>query len=247
MQKVNLRMHTGNFHVSLKGLQRIRTPKATASWFPIPHDEIFQNVCDHVVAQGMRVVEQTHAVCRSGKVYFGLLQIVNGSEGDDYTTVLGVQNSHDRTQPGCLLVGSQVFVCNNLAFSGETQIARRHTRNMVRELPRLMKSAVGKIANLRRSQDERIAAYKEKELTDLQAHDLIMRGACDFGIITTVQIPAVLGRWREPEHPEFGERPSAWRLFNAFTELLKNRNIFRQPKYTGALHAMVDSACGLDR
>lgn len=245
MRKVNLRMHTDGFRVSQKGLERIRTPKETGSWFPIPHHEIFKAVCDHVVAQGMRVVEQSHAVCRKGKLYFGLIQIVNGSEGEDYTTVLGVQNSHDRTQPGCLLVGSQVFVCNNLAFSGETQIARRHTRNMIRELPRLIRSAVGKIAELRRSQDKRIEAYKACELTDSQAHDLIIRGACDLKIITTVQIPAVLARWRKPEHPEFGDLPSAWRLFNAFTEVLKDRNIFQHPKHTGALHAMVDSACGL--
>ncbi len=245
MQKVNLEMHTAGFNISLAGLKRIQTPKTTASWFPIAHDLLFQSVCDHVVAQGLRVVGQSHAVCRKGRLYFGLLQIVNGSKDGDYTTVLGVQNSHDRSTPGALLVGSQVFVCNNLAFSGETRISRRHTSGMVRELPRLMKSAVEKIAALRRSQDERIAAYKAFELSDTQAHDLIIRGACDLEIVTTLQIPLVLDRWRAPQHPEFGKLPSAWRLFNSFTEVLKERNIFKQPRFSGALHAMIDTACGL--
>jgi hypothetical protein len=245
MQKVNLEMHTGGFNVSPARLKRIQTPKTTASWFPIAHHLLFQNVCDHIVAQGMRVVGESHAICRNGKLYFGLLQIVNGSKAGDYATVLGVQNSHDQSTPGALLVGSQVFVCDNLAFSGETRISRRHTSGMARELPRLIKSAVAKIAALRRSQDERIAAYKAFELSDVQAHDLIVRGSCDLNIVTTLQMPVVLERWRRPDHPEFGELPSAWRLFNAFTEVLKERNIFKQPRFSGALHAMIDTACGL--
>lgn len=247
MQKVNLRTHTGNFHVSDKGLRRIRTPKPTDSWFPIPHHELFQNVCDHLVAQGLRVIETEHAACRDGRLYFGLIQIVNGSESEDYTTVLGVQNSHDRTAPGALFVGSQVFACNNLAFSAETQIARRHTRNMNRELQGLIKTAVAGIGALRQSQDDRIALYKEVELSDLQAHDLILRGAVDRKIVTTVQIPAVLMHWREPKQPELTERESAWRLFNAFTEVLKARNIFKHPRLSGALHALLDTACGVYR
>ena len=245
MQKVNLGMHTAGFNVSPVGLKRVRTPKATASYFPIAHHRLFQDVCDHVVAQGMRVVGESHAVCRKGKLYFGLLQIVNGSKDGDYATVLGVQNSHDQSTPGALLVGSQVYVCDNLAFSGETRISRRHTSGMARELPRLIKSAVTKISALRKSQDERIDAYKAFQLSDVQAHDLIVRGSCDLDIVTTLQMPLVLERWRRPEHAAFGERPSAWRLFNAFTEVLKERNIFKQPRFSGALHAMIDKACGL--
>lgn len=243
MKKVDLRMHAGNFYVSQKCLEKVRTPKATGSWFPIPHHDLFQYVCDHLVAQGLCVVGKAHALCRDGKLYFGLVQIINGSEGEDYTTILGIQNSHDRTSPGALFVGSQVFACDNLAFSAETQIAKRHTRNMVRSLQKMIKSAVANIADLRRSQDERIQLYKRFELSDLQVHDLIIRGACDRKIITIIQIPAVLAQWREPRYLEFAERQSAWRLFNAFTEVLKERNIFKQPKYSGALHALLDTAC----
>jgi hypothetical protein len=63
-------------------------------------------------------------------------------------------------------------------------------------------------------------------------------------IIPVTKIPDVLQEWREPKHPEFREGRTAWRLFNAFTEILKG-NLGELPRRTQALHGFMDSACGL--
>jgi hypothetical protein len=44
------------------------------------------------------------------------------------------------------------------------------------------------------------------------------------GIISTLQIPKVCEAWESPPHAEFKPR-TAWSLFNAFTEVLKNRAV----------------------
>jgi hypothetical protein len=110
--------------------------------------------------------------------------------------------------------------------------------------PKLIERAVGRLGDLRRSQEQRFAAYKRLELTDGQAHDLIVQGL-DARVLPLTRIPAVLREWREPRHPEFREGGrTAWRLFNAFTEGLKG-NLDALPRRTQALHGLLDAACGL--
>jgi hypothetical protein len=66
----------------------------------------------------------------------------------------------------------------------------------------------------------------------------------DSRIVPVTRIPDVLSEWREPRHAEFREGRTAWRLFNAFTEILKG-NLGELPRRTQALHGLMDAACGL--
>jgi hypothetical protein len=68
-----------------------------------------------------------------------------------------------------------VFVCDNLAFSAEIIIARKHTVFIERDLPQLVSAAMGRLGEVRQHQDERIALYKETTLSDTLAHDLMIR------------------------------------------------------------------------
>jgi hypothetical protein len=122
----------------------------------------------------MRIVTEAHGLSADGSRYFGLLQVANGQEQADYSYVLGLRNSHDKRFPAGLVVGSAVFVCDNLAFSGEIKIARKHTRFIVRDLPGLVSGAVGQLSDRWHSQTYRIDAYRRHELTDVQAHDLVV-------------------------------------------------------------------------
>jgi hypothetical protein len=138
-----------------------------------------------------------------------------------------------------------VFVCDNLAFSGEVTIARRHTRFIERDLPQIVHTAVGRLAHMRGRQEERISAYKSTELDDRTVHDLVVRSV-DAEILPVTQVPDVLAEWRTPRHDEFlADGKSAWRLFNAFTEAWKGRNLTALPRRSQALHGLLDTACGL--
>ena len=110
-----------------------------------------------------------------------------------------------------------MFVCDNLAFSGEIKIARKHTRFVVRDLPGLVSGAVGQLSDRWHAQAQRIDVYRRHELTDVQAHDLIVR-ALDNRAITITQVPAILKEWRVPRNPEFAaDGKTVWRFFNAVT------------------------------
>ena len=55
----------------------------------------------------------------------------------------------DRNELLFYWVGAAVFVCDNLSFSGDVKLARRHTAHVERDLPQLVSRAVGRLAELR--------------------------------------------------------------------------------------------------
>jgi hypothetical protein len=238
-----LMIHCGGREVARDELARVQTPAATATWHPIPHAVLLSQVEESLARNHLRVVSEQHALARDGDRYFGLLQIANGRKQGDYGWVLGLRNSHDQTFPAGFVVGSRVFVCDNLAFSGEIVIARRHTRWILRDLPRLVLDGVSQLTGRWHSQEERYARYRATPVADSDAHDLTIR-ALDAAAITTVQVPQVLREWRQPEFSEFAAR-SAWSLFNAFTRVVGAGSVWTVARRTQVLHGVFDAHCGL--
>jgi Domain of unknown function (DUF932) len=183
-----------------------------------------------------------HALSHGGQRYFGLMEI-KGHEvtADDYSHVVGLRNSHNKTFPVGLVAGATVFVCDNLSFSGEIRMTRKHTRFIRRDLVTLVQSSIGKLMAAWHEQDQRIARYKEHELTDEQVHDLAIRSV-DVGVLPNRKLPDLLKEWREPRYEEFQPR-TAWSLFNGYTEVLKG-NLTELPRRTERLHGLLDSEVG---
>lgn len=244
MKLANLTLHCGASHVARELVGKVATPANTETWFPIPHEDFITGVEKALQAANMRVVEQAHSLTKEGNRYFGLFQVANcQSTGEDYSYVLGMRNSHDKSFPAGLVVGSQVFVCDNLAFSGEIKIARKHTRFIADDLPRLTSNAVGMLSEKWTLMSDRIAKYKQTEISDRDAHDFIIR-SLDVGATTLQQVPAIINEWRAPRHPEFAADKTAWRLFNAYTEIGKETSLTLLPKRTITLHGLLDAQVG---
>ena len=169
-RKTNLLLHCGNEAVARTVIAKTITPKPTATWTPIPHMHLIEEVERALKANNLSVVNQAHSLNHGGSRYFGLMEIRNGSTHADYSWVLGLRNSHDKTFPAGIVAGAQVFVCDNLSFSGEIKIARKHTRFILRDMPFLTQQAIGRLMERWHHQDERISAYKTKAVSDRVAH-----------------------------------------------------------------------------
>jgi hypothetical protein len=237
----NLLLHCGAHAVDREIIGS--TPKnPTVTWTPGPHMALIEEVEQVLRSNGLSVVNQAHSLTHDGLRYFGLMEIQNGVIHRDYAWVLGLRNSHDKSFPAGIVAGANVFVCDNLSFSGEIKIARKHTRFILRDLPFLTERAIGRLMERWHHQDQRIGAYKGEKLSDAEVHDLIIRST-DVRACTPRQIPAILKEWRNPRHEEFHAR-TFWVLFNSFTEVLKG-NLNELPKRTEALHGLLDSYVGL--
>lgn len=256
----NLILHSGANSATFEQVMESDTPDPTKTHHPIPHGKLIETVTDHIELSGWDVAESEWGMWGPEEMpdarMFGVMTIqpkrvavdpsvvhdITALAPSDYGLVVGLRNAHDKMFAASMAMGSRVFVCDNLAFSGEIQIARKHTRHILRDLDRLVIQAVGKIAAMRVSQDRRLAAYKGYELTDAEVHDLLVR-AVDGKVMANSYIPKVLAEWREPRHPEFEDR-TAWSLFNGFTEAFKATNPEGLVGRTTRLHGLLDLRTG---
>jgi len=230
--------------VSRDTLATTPTPDATKTWQPIPHVALLRTVEDMLGDAGLTVAQEAHGITHDGNRYFGLLEVANGHDDTEYARVVGLRNSSDQRFSCGVCAGAQVLVCDNLAFMGEVKVARKHTRFVLRDLPYLVSNAIGRLLDAWKRQDDRIAAYKQKRLSNAGAHDLTI-GALDSGVICASGIPDLIQEWREPSHDDFRPR-NVWSWFNAVTETLKGGNIQTLPKRTEALHNLCDARVGLN-
>lgn len=247
---LNLLTHCGSHKVSRKAVKAVKAPDATKTHQPVAHESLLYHIERQLTEVGLEVVQEVHALSHEGLRYFGMLEVQNGSEHSDYSTILGIRNANDKRFKAGMVIGSGVFVCDNLCFSGEIEVGRKHTINILNDLPDLILDALSKVGAARDFQDKRIAAYRETELTDTLVNDLLIE-AFDADVIASSKIGMVLGEWRTPRHQEFKDAgATAWRLMNAFTETLKPRehgnDLFMLPTKTQALHTILDRVAGVD-
>ncbi len=241
-RRAKLCLHCGANEVTRAEVQSTETPRATDTWQPIPHIELIEQVEEALTFNHLQIGNVSHSLSREGARYFGLMEIRSQQlREDDYAYVLGIRNSHDKTFPAGLVVGASVFVCDNLSFSGEIRVTRKHTRFIRRDLVTLVQGSIGKLMTAWQQQDQRIERYKEHDLTDEQVHDIVIRSV-DVGVLPNRILPDLLKEWREPSHEEFNDR-NAWSLFNSYTEVLKG-NLAELPRRTERLHGLLDSEIG---
>ena len=117
---------------------------------------------------------------------------------------------------------ARVTVCANGMFSGDDIcLNRKHTSRLYEDLDQKIDEGFQKVFSEWEANDLRIVSYREKELSDADAHDLIIRSV-DAEAIPPSAIPRILKEYREPWHEEFVQR-TAWSLHNAFTETMKEK------------------------
>ena len=142
-----LMLHCGAHAVEREQVAGVNTPQRTETWTPISHEYLIDEVSRTLNASRMTIAEESHALTRDGQRYFGLFRIESQDlASKDYSTVMGLRNAHDKCFPAAIAFGASVFVCDNLSFSGETQLARRHTKNIFRDLPQVISRTIGQLA-----------------------------------------------------------------------------------------------------
>lgn len=245
MKRLNLMLHAGGEAVELPALANVRTPAATETWTPVPHSAFVEQVRKGLENANLEIVTEQHALAKGGDRYFGLMQIAKrGMTARDHSLVVGLRNTHDKRFPAGLCAGSGVFVCDNLAFSSEVVVGRKHTVNIFRDLPAKITQAIAMLNGKWANQEKRFDAYKETGIDKpAHVHDLLVR-AFKGGAMPATYLPHILGEWENPRHDAFKPR-NAWSLFNAFTEVYKKTNVAELPARSEKLHLLLDEHCGV--
>lgn len=218
----DLVLHTGGRLVTLDELRACTTPPPEGRWHPVSHGSVLDAVKETLRGAGYTIRSEKYALARGDSRFFGVLHLETPLARGVGLSV-GVRNSVDRSFPLGFAAGSHCFVCDNLAFRAELLVRRKHTVNGMRAFGTAIAGAVASLTSFREAEGERVRRMAGMALTPEQASHVILT-ALRRGIISSLQLPKVCAAWEEPPHEEFRPR-TAWSLFNAFTEVLKDRAV----------------------
>ena len=114
-------------------------------------------------------------------------------------------------------------MCDNLAFSSEIVISKRHTRFGSDRFREGIAAAIGRLNDYRAIEAQRIATLQSQSLTDTTAESIVLR-AWEQGLVGTRLLRPLLDEWRHPSFEEFstGHR-TLWSMLAAFTHIAKER------------------------
>ena len=255
---MTLMLHCGAHKTSFDEVCNVVPDRSltSASFRPVPHSWLFNRTVETLDDLGFSVVEEAHALMRNGQRYFGYLKIRKRVPGQDvrdltpeYDFICGVRNGHDGQMKAAWVFGEQVFVCDNLAFSGDMiEFSRKHTRNIVRDVQPLMFDKLSSIECHMQNVHERVEHYKNTPVkTRRDLNDLVITALRD-GAVRATSIEHVLREWDKSQegsgpggHESLGGN-SYWTLFNCFTEVEKQRpSIVEQPKRNKRLTSLLDA------
>ncbi len=225
--------------VDFEELAKKTTPPATESHKPIAHSLLVNLTREAIANAGLEITEEEHGLARGDLRYFGGFALTGENiQGDSRKLVLGLRNSHDKGFAAAVCIGNQMIVCENLCFGSDIKLARRHTLNIMSDLPRVLSLAVARITSHWQDMENRIAAYQEAEIRESMATSLLV-SLVDKKAIPQSKIYPMLQEWRAPRHPEF-KGQTVWNLYNAITEHLKGSDHSKLPARTMTVQSIFD-------
>jgi hypothetical protein len=221
-------------------LNRTAMPVATKSYQPVQHGVLVDLIEDSMDRHGFKFGEQSHALWREGDArYFGMFQLLPQavSANPDFALMLGIRNSYDMSISAQMLLGANVYLCANMSYSAANIVGRKHTTNIMRDLPALIEAQVAQTAMYAQIQETRFDQYQTHALTDTRA-DRLMINMIRTNALQTSRLEKVISEWYEPKFDHGGKK--VWRLFNACTEALKGTPVHDMPRRTLALQSLMD-------
>ncbi len=216
-----LMCHRGAHEVSREDLSRVPCPAAVGRWRPVPHAEVLSHAEQSLTDAGYGVERLSLALSRDSARFFGTLTL-RTPLADGVNLAVGVRSSIDKSLSLQWCCGSRVFVCDNLAFTAQTVITRKHTTFGIERYHEAISKVVSELQDYREYEAFRIREMQRREVSDEQAESVLLR-AFEVGIIGLHALPIAIDEWREPSFPQFAEAKNAWRLYNALTFALAKR------------------------
>mgnify|MGYP000483547185 CR=1 FL=1 len=215
----DLVLHRGGQLVQKADLDLVQLPPQTDSYIPVSHFHLADKLL--TISRDMltdyALVGENYALARQGNQLFALLNFKR--DHGEIGLSVAFRNSYDRSMSIGLAIGGNVFICDNLALSGEVAVMKKHTKNVLTALEDLA------ISTLYRANHnyQRIVAdatlLRNRELTDKQAFMLfgLLYGQ---NVLSPRQFTTAVNEWQKPRHEAFQAR-NMWSLYNCATEALK--------------------------
>jgi hypothetical protein len=147
---------------------------------------------------------------------------------------IGIRNSHDKSLRLGLTAGLRVFVCSNMAFSGDfTPVLAKHSKSF--NLIDTLAVGVDRIQRNFEPMQRQVEHWRQTQLTDERAKLIFYAAFIDGKLDAPRSLLSEVHRlYFEPQYEEFSPR-TMWSLSNAFTSAFKKLDPVPQFKATAKL------------
>tara|TARA_R110000822_G_scaffold73771_10_gene177378 strand:+ start:2092 stop:3042 length:951 start_codon:yes stop_codon:yes gene_type:complete len=197
---------------------------------------------------------KTHELWESQDTVSGTLRHIyipptpHENEEPVFQHVVGLRSSWNQKFSNQLVMGTRVFVCDNLAFSGEIMLRRKNTQHAQRDLPEMCHRAIDQVSCHQVNEERRTEAYQNSWLGPSRGRATIMN-AIEAKVVGGSKALQVLREFENPQHAEHlnasGER-TVWTLKNAFTEAFKDFSLNTLPARSRYLNRVLDRVAGFN-
>ena len=230
--------HTGSGLCTREVLALINAPEATDTHKPIPHISLVEAVLETLAFRHINVVREEFAVSKDGMKLFGVLDLEMQFDGCRFT--LGIRNANDKSMRLGLVVGFRVFVCDNMAFSGDFQpVLAKHSNHF--DLHNALAIGIDQMQRNFKPMSEQIERWCEAQITDECARSMIYRAFIEDQLDAPKHLAKEVHReYFNPELLDFARR-TKWSLQNAFTGAFKLLDPIPMYKATASLGAFFDA------
>lgn len=226
----SLSAHSPKFQSQLATFEQIAglpTPVALGPRHrPVPHARLIEAFRNEIARRGYSVERETYALGHKGAALFGVIDLGNpdGVVSNGRGLSLGFRNAVDNSMAIRAVAGAHVFVCDNLALSGDVfAIQRKNTTGL--DVLDAVARGFDKFLKHAQAFELEIAQLQAAQIADLIAKrivfDVFSQGVAPVRLFDDVdQFYFKADYSVAPEVVE--NRGSLWGLHNAFTRAFRD-------------------------
>jgi len=195
------------------------TPDPTETWVPVSHIDVLETVEAMLSDSGFGIASAQFALHGIEKMFatFQLKsQITHG-----VSLAVGVRNSVNKTFPMGFCAGNRVFVCDNLSFSSELLVARKHTKNGAERYQEAISHAVKALSGFQEQERKRLELMQETDMCQYEDSAWLLK-AFEHDILSVRSLPVAMAAIKNPPH-DWGDKSKLYHAWNAITYAIQPR------------------------
>jgi hypothetical protein len=125
-----LTAHRGATIVNRDALASYEPPEAEGRWKPVKHALIVDLMHEELTRREIQITQEEYAIQREGNYLFAALT-TNWLDTGETAAAIAFRHSNDKTEAMKMYAGVHVFICDNMALSGDEIILnRKHTTRL---------------------------------------------------------------------------------------------------------------------
>lgn len=213
-------------------------PEFTKTWHPISHSKVLIALEAAIEAAQIPVTNKEYSLNQDGNNMFGVWSL--DVKKDGMTWAMGIRNSMNKKFAVGICAGTNVLVCDNLAFTGQFIEFRKHTGLLdLDELNALASRAIIGVT-------KRMTIFTEwhTQLKNFQLDETVFKVLTFEAMKQEVFAPSKFTKFLDcykEENDQIEHSESLYAFHGAVTRLMRGESLFQVQRESDKLNQVIDS------